>query len=114
MKKMNFFKFAAAALCAVCVMTAMSSCSDDDDDNKGIKCNPSKVEVVVGATSDVKMAGGTEPYTVKSTDEAVATVKTDKSTFTVTGVKAGKTTVTVTDSKKLTTSVAVTVTEKKK
>lgn len=114
MKKSNFFKFAAATLCAAFALTA-TSCSDDDDNKStGLKCNPSKVEVVVGGTSDVKIAGGTEAYTVKSTDEKIATVKVNKSTFTVTGVAEGKATVTVTDAKKLTTSVPVTVTKKTK
>lgn len=113
MKKSKFFKFAAATLCAAFAMMTVTSCSDDDD-SKSIKCNPSKVEVVAGATAKVALAGGTEAYTAKSTDEKIATVAVNKSTLTVTGVAEGKATITVTDAQKLTTSIPVTVTKKTK
>lgn len=111
MEKKKFFKLAAMAVVAIFAIT-FASCSDDDDDNKGIKCSPATVTVEVGKTADVKLAGGTEAYTVKSSDEKTATAVVNKSTITVTGIKEGKATVTITDANKLTAALPVTITAK--
>lgn len=112
MERKNFFKIATMSVAALFAVT-LASCSDDDDDKKsGIRCNPSSLSIEVGKTADVKLAGGTEAYTVKSTDEKTATATVNKSTVTVTGVKEGKATLTITDAKKLSVSLPVTVTAK--
>lgn len=110
MRTKNFFKFAAMTVAAVFTLS-MTSC-DDDDDAKGIKCNPATLTLEVGKTADVKLAGGTEAYTVKTTDANTATAVVNKSTITVTGVKEGKATITITDANKLTAALPVTVAAK--
>lgn len=110
MKAMKFFQFAAMAVAAVFTLS-MTSC-DDDDDAKGIKCNPATLTLEVGKTADVKLAGGTEAYTVKTTDANTATAVVNKSTITVTGVKEGKATITITDANKLSAALPVTVAAK--
>lgn len=111
MEKKNFFKIATMAVAALFAVT-FASCSDDDDNNTGIKCNPATLTVEVGKTADVTLAGGTEAYTVKTTDEKTATAVVNKNTITVTGVKEGKATITITDANKLTAALPVTVAAK--
>lgn len=110
MKKISFLKYAAMAVAAVFTLS-LTSC-DDDDDAKGIVCNPSTLSMEVGTTASVALAGGTEAYTVKSTDGSIATAAVNKSTITVNAVKEGKTTVIVTDANKLSCVLPVTVTAK--
>lgn len=110
MKKSNFFKLAAMAVAAVFTMS-MASCSDDDEE-KGIRCNPSSLTMEVGTSAKVMIKGGTQPYTVKSSDENTATVKVSKDTLFVTSVKEGKATVAITDAAKLTTALPVNVVAK--
>ena len=111
MKQMKFLKFAAAMLCCVFAMTIVS-CDKDDDDAptpSAFKFNPAKVEVAVGASANVTVSGGTEPYTVASSDVKTATVKVSKNIITVTGVKEGKVTLNVSDKNKKVGMLAVTV-----
>lgn len=110
MKRMKFLKFAAAMLCGMFAM-AVTSCDNDDDDmpQSAFKFNPAKVEVAVGANTDVTVSGGTEPYTVASSDAKTATVKVNKNIITVTGVKEGKVTLNVSDKDKKVGMLAVTV-----
>ena len=108
---MKFLKFAAAMLCCVFAMTIVS-CDKDDDDAptpSAFKFNPAKVEVAVGASANVTVSGGTEPYTVASSDVKTATVKVSKNIITVTGVKEGKVTLNVSDKNKKVGMLAVTV-----
>lgn len=111
MEKKNFFKFAAMAAVAVFAIS-FTSCNKNDDTTKRIKCDPSTVTVEVGKTSEVKLSGGTEAYTVKSTDDKTATAVVNKSAITVTGVKEGKATINITDANKLLAALPVTVTAK--
>ena len=111
MKQMKFLKFAAAMLCCVFAMTIVS-CDKDDGDAptpSAFKFNPAKVEVAVGASANVTVSGGTEPYTVASSDVKTATVKVSKNIITVTGVKEGKVTLNVSDKNKKVGMLAVTV-----
>lgn len=108
MNTIKFYKFAVVVLCTLFAV-AITSCSDDDDDNSKLKFNPSSVTVAVGSSQTVAVAGGTEAYTIKSSDEKIAKASVNKSTITVSGVKEGKATMIVTDSKKITGSFNVTV-----
>ena len=76
----------------------LTSC--DNEDNNKLKLSVAKVDMVSGATARVAISNGTQPYSVRSVDEKVATVKLDKNVMTITGVKEGKTSVVVTDKKK--------------
>ena len=103
--------FKTMAMAALCLGTvAFTACSDDDDDNNtSLKFSAAKVELAPNASANVTIGNGTQPFTVKSTDEKTATVKVDKNIMTVTGVKAGKATIVVNDKNKLTGTIAVTV-----
>lgn len=109
MKQMKFLKFAAAMLCCVFAMTVVSCDDDDDEVPSAFKFSPAKAEVAVGASTDITVTGGTEPYTVTSSDAKTATVKVSKNIITVTGVKEGKVTLNVSDKNKKVGMLAVTV-----
>lgn len=70
-----------------------------------------KAEVTVGVEKEetVTVKSGTAPYTVKVTDDAVATASVSEAAITVKGVKAGTTTLTVTDKDGKTGEVAIKV-----
>ena len=103
--------FSSVVMAALCLGSfAFVSC-DKNEDNKTsqLSFSATKTEAQVGNTATVTVKNGTQPYTVKSGDEKVATVKVDKATITVTGVAAGKATVTVTDKNSLTGTFTVEV-----
>lgn len=110
MKQMKFLKLAAAMLCCVFAMTVVSC--DNDDDEPTFKFSPAKAEVAVGASTNVTVSGGIEPYTVESSDVKTATVKVSQNTITVTGVKKGNVTVRVSDKDKKVDMLTVTVKDK--
>lgn len=95
-------------LCVASVVT-ITSCDDNNEDTKVLKLNPSSLAVAPTLTSSVAVSGGTAPYTVKSSDDKIATVTVSGNTLTVTGQKEGVTTVLVTDKNKLTGSLPVRV-----
>lgn len=68
-----------------------------------------KAEVEVGKTVEVTVKNGTQPFTVKSSDEKIATVKVEKEKITVTGVAGGTATISVVDKNQTTGSFTVTV-----
>lgn len=70
-----------------------------------------KAGVTVGVEKEetVTVKSGTAPYTVKVTDDAVATASVSEAAITVKGVKAGTTTLTVTDKDGKTGEVAIKV-----
>lgn len=74
-----------------------------------LKFSKTSVEVAAGKTETLKVTNGTQPFTVKSSDASIATVKVDKDEITVTGVKAGSVSIVVTDKDKNTGSVPVKV-----
>ncbi len=103
--------FSSVVMAALCLGSfAFVSC-DKDDDNKTsqLSFSATKTEVQVGKTAEVTVKNGTQTYTVKSSDEKIATVKVDKATVTVTGVAAGTATITVTDKNSLTGTFTVEV-----
>jgi len=101
MKTKTIFKSMMMAVCCLGIVT-LASCKDDKDDNKGLKFSVAKVEVAQGASAKVTIGNGTQPYTAKSTNEKLATVKVDKNMMTVTGVAVGKASIVVTDKNKKT------------
>ncbi|MCI1639789.1 MAG: hypothetical protein LKI42_00760 [Bacteroidales bacterium] len=109
MEKMKFLKSAAAMMLCCVSATIMISCKKDDKPASALKFNPAKVEAIVGSTVSVTVSGGTEPYTVVSSDAKTATVTVTKDVIKVTGIKDGTATITVTDKDKLSSKVPVTV-----
>ena len=103
--------FKTMVMAALCLGTVtFASCGDDNDDkNTGLKFSTTKVNVAPKATAKVKIGNGAQPFTVKSTDEKIATAKVDKNIITVTGVKEGSTSITVTDKNKLFGTISVNV-----
>lgn len=100
-------------MAAVCLGSiTFASCSDDDDNNTTtttLKFSKSSVEVAVGKIDTLKVTNGTQPFTVKSSSDAIATVQTKKDSIFVTGVKEGSATIVVTDNSKGTGSISATV-----
>lgn len=90
-----------------------ASCSDDDDNTTAttLKFSKSSVEVTVGKIDTLKVTNGTQPFTVKSSSDAIATVQTKKDSIFVTGVKKGTATIVVTDNSKGTGSFSANVKE---
>ncbi len=113
MKTKNILKTMVMAV--ACLGTiAFASCSKDDDNSSTpttttLKFSKSSVSVEVGKIDTLKVTNGTQPFTVKSNAETVATVKTVKDSIFVTGVKTGTATIVVTDSNKGTGSFSATV-----
>ena len=70
---------------------------------------PDKITVAVNARPTYKIAGGLGPFTVTSSNVAVATVSQAADTFTVTGVSSGSAVVSVHDSKGSAVTVTVDV-----
>jgi hypothetical protein len=76
--------------------------------------DPDEIEVGMEETESATIIGGTAPYTVSSSDDAVATAtvsvsETDGNKLMVTGVAVGDATITVTDDADNTVVVSVTV-----
>ena len=97
-----------AALCLGSFV--FTSC--DKNDNKTpdpLTFSVAKAEVEVGKTVEVTVKNGTQPFTVKSSDEKLATVTVDKEKITVTGVATGTATISVTDNNKAIGSFTVEV-----
>ena len=59
--------------------------------------NPSSMDLMVGDIQNGAIFGGTSPYTVSTSDPAVATVTLSDNTFSVTAVGAGTTTIRIDD-----------------
>ena len=98
-----------AALCLGAF--AFVSCDPKKDDKvpEPLSFSVTKAEVEVGKTAEVTVKNGTQPFTVKSSDEKIATVKVEKEKITVTGVAGGTATISVVDKDQATGSFTVTV-----
>jgi len=101
-------------MAAVCLGSiAFASCSDDDDNNStsttALKFSKSSVSVTVGEIDTLKVTNGTQPFTVKSSSDAIATVATKNDSIFVTGVAEGTATIVVTDNNKGTGCFSATV-----
>ena len=101
----------SVVMAALCLGSfVFTSC--DKNDNKTpdpLTFSVSKAEVEVGKTVEVTVKNGTQPFTVKSSDEKIATVTVDKEKITVTGVAEGTATINVTDDAKAIGSFTVEV-----
>ena len=106
---MELRKVFKTMMLAVCCLGAgvLVSCDKEDDNN--LKLSMPKVEVMPGVAVKVSISNGTQPYSVKSMDEKIATVELVKNVMTVKGLKEGKTTIVVTDKKKRSAMLAVNV-----
>lgn len=77
--------------------------------NKLFTTSPSAITVAVGANPNFEIGGGLGPFTVVSSNPAIATVSITGSRFVVSGVLAGTASVVVSDSTGATVIIAVTV-----
>ena len=101
MKRFGLLKCMAAVLCCVFAM-ALVSCGDDDDDKApSLSISPSNVSMIVGGSSSVSIGGGTAPYTIGSTNEAIANLEVNKNKISITGLEAGAAIVSVSDKNNL-------------
>ncbi len=106
--KSFFSSVVTAALC----LGSFAFVSCDKNDNKTpdpLSFSEIKVEVEVGKTAEVTVKNGTQPFSVKSSDEKVATVTVDKEKITITGVAEGTATISVADKDQAAGSFTVTV-----
>lgn len=102
--------YVSAAMLAAVFSVSLTSCDDNNDPEvPGLVCDPAEVEVLVGNSATVTVDGGSEPYTVASDDEAIATAVVDENTVTITGVAEGTATITVTDAAQLSGVITVKV-----
>ncbi len=103
--------FSSVVMAALCLGSfAFVSC--DKNNNKTpdpLTFSVTKAEVEVGKTVEVTVKNGTQPFTVKSSDEKIATVKVEKEKISVTGVAEGSATISVVDKDQATGSFTVTV-----
>lgn len=101
----------SVVMAALCLGSfVFTSC--DPDDNKtpdSLTFSVAKAEVEVGKTVEVTVKNGTQPFTVKSSDEKLATVTVDKEKITVTGVATGAATISVADNNRAIGSFTVEV-----
>ena len=106
--KSNFKTMMMAIACLGSVI--FTSCSKDDNGAAPLlKFSAAKAELAPGASTQVTINNGTQPFTAKSTDEKVATVQVDKNKLTIKGIKDGPASIIVTDKNKMTGSVVVKV-----
>lgn len=103
--------FSSVVMAALCLGSfAFVSC--DKNDNKTpdpLTFSETKVEVEIEKTAEITVKNGTQPFTVKSSDEKIATVKVEKEKITVTGVAEGTATISVVDKDQANGSFTVTV-----
>ena len=105
-------KFFSSVVTAALCLGSFAFVSCDKNDNKTpdpLTFNDTKVEVEIGKTVEVTVKNGTQPYTVKSSDEKIATVTVEKEKITVTGVAEGTATISVVDKDQASGSFTVTV-----
>ena len=105
-------KFFSSVVTAALCLGSFAFVSCDKNDNKTpdpLTFNETKVEVEIEKTVEVTVKNGTQPYSVKSSDEKIATVTVDKEKITVTGVAEGTATISVVDKDQAAGSFTVTV-----
>ena len=93
----NLTKISIALYVGLVMLASVLTLASCKKNTPRLKCDPYKVEVATGKTTTVSVSGGTAPYTVLSSDIAIASATINQSTVTITGVKKGSAIVTVVD-----------------
>jgi len=101
------FGLAVAAMAII-----FAGCKDDKKDPIVPTFSIAAVEVVEGSSASATIVSGTEPFTVKSSDNAKATATIDGKTITITGVAAGAASITVTGSDEGMANLAVAISQR--
>jgi len=101
------FGLAVAAMAII-----FTGCKDDKKDPIVPTFSTAAVEVVEGSSATATIVSGTEPFTVKSSDNAKATATIDGKTITITGVAAGAASITVTGSDEGMANLAVAISQR--
>lgn len=111
--KLSKFSKLTAAILATILSISMTSCDDDDETpvTPSLECDPAQVEIEIGETATVTINGGVAPFTVKSSDEEIATAEAEDNTVAITGVNDGTASVYISDANGIAGIVAVTVKE---
>ncbi len=73
----------------------LSSCDDDDDDN--LTFDKNNIGMIVGQSLNVAVKGGDGTYTVKSSDDKIATAKISDKNVVINAVKEGNVSFTIND-----------------
>lgn len=100
------------ALCLSFIAFSSVGCSDDDEVvefNKNVVLELKDIEIDPGKEASFKITDGNGSYTVKSTDESIATGIIDGTEVKVTGHKSGVASIIVTDNKGVSSVVKVLV-----
>lgn len=105
----SFFSSVVTAALCLCSFAFVSCNKNENKTPDPLTFSVTKAEVEVGKTVEVTVKNGTQPFTVKSSDEKIATVKVEKEKITVTGVAGGTATISVVDKNQRTGSFTVTV-----
>lgn len=107
----SFFSSVVTAALCLCSFAFVSCDKNENKTPDPLTFSVTKAEVEVGKTVEVTVKNGTQPFTVKSSDEKIATVKVEekRSKITVTGVAGGTATISVVDKNQRTGSFTVTV-----
>lgn len=105
----SFFSSVVTAALCLCSFAFVSCNKNENKTPDPLTFSVTKAEVEVGKTVKVTVKNGTQPFTVKSSDEKIATVKVEKEKITVTGVAGGAATISVVDKNQRTGSFTVTV-----
>ena len=89
----SFFSSVVTAALCLCSFAFVSCDKNENKTPDPLTFSVTKAEVEVGKTVEVTVKNGTQPFTVKSSDEKIATVKVEKEKITVTGVAGGTATI---------------------
>lgn len=111
MKIKNILLLVSIAAMTVC---GLSSCSDDGDASgdvffKNVEVDKADIELDPNGTGEVVVVGGNGDYTVRSSDEAIATATIEGETISITGHASGKASIIVTDKEKVEQGINVLV-----
>lgn len=85
----SFFSSVVTAALCLCSFAFVSCDKNENKTPDPLTFSVTKAEVEVGKTVEVTVKNGTQPFTVKSSDEKIATVKVEKEKITVTGSGRG-------------------------
>lgn len=118
----NFFQTILITICcqtlilAICCITssyALTSCDNNNDGNLSdiLKFSSEKVNISVEEADTITVSGGTAPFSVASSNAAVASVKTSNNAIIIDGITKGSAIIAVSDKNNFTGRIPVTVTQ---